>query len=663
MPRTPKTEAANQRPSTEAEPSMAYEVVARRWRPLTFDSVVGQRHVTATLASAIERDRVAHAFLFTGIRGVGKTTAARLLARALNCTNRKGAEPCNECSSCKQILDGASVDVLEIDGASNRGIEEVRSLIDAAQYRPAGSRYRIYIIDEVHQLTREAFNALLKILEEPPDHVKFVLATTEPHKLPPTVLSRCQRYDFRRLGVEEISRHLAHIAEADGLEVGPEALALLAREADGSMRDAQSLLEQVVAAKGGPVELSDVSEILGVAGSDLVLGCVEAILTNDAKRVVELASRIRSGGYDSERFLSELLDVVRDVAVANVAGTDVLGDAVGDSTRAVIEKMAKQRSQLDLQRIFKSLLSTAEDLRRGSLPELVLEMGLLKAASLESVLSAAEVLARLERIDGGRSGSGATSAGSAAGTSGRPSAGRSGGTGQRTSSPQQPGRGAEKRAWAERDARDETKGATSPRAGVASAAAVRDAGDETKGTAAPRAGVATTAPDTAPPDDDEPAIEDDADFGQRPSAADIDSGLAAGAGGDQAQTAGWERFLKQIQERGGFDLYVTLSNCEVTELTDKVLEVHPMLASFRRKLEEPAALARIRAVAADCFGADIDVRIGNGEKKPEQQGMSVQSIEEQRQTKMEGEALEDPLVRAALDVLGGKVEKISRLED
>jgi DNA polymerase-3 subunit gamma/tau len=311
----------------------SYEVVARRWRPNTFASVVGQRHVTATLANALERDKVAHAFLFTGVRGVGKTTVARLLARALNCKQRKGPEPCNECDSCTAILTGSSVDVIEIDGASNRGIDEVRSLIDSSAYRPAMGPYRIYIIDEVHQLSKDAFNALLKTLEEPPSHVKFIMATTEVHKLPATVLSRCQRYDFRRIGIDEISRQLTHIVKTDQLEVDPDAIALIAREADGSMRDAQSLLEQVVAAAGGKVGAAEAAELLGVAGVGMVAECVEAILRSDPKTIVKIAHDLRTGGYDPERFVIEVLDLLRHITVAAAAGVSAIEEEHGESAR------------------------------------------------------------------------------------------------------------------------------------------------------------------------------------------------------------------------------------------------------------------------------------------------------------------------------------------
>ncbi|MGH7844796.1 MAG: DNA polymerase III subunit gamma/tau, partial [Candidatus Binatia bacterium] len=229
---------------------MSYLVLARKWRPLRFEDVAGQEHITRILVNAIRADRIAHAYLFSGIRGVGKTTAARILAKALNCVEGPTADPCNQCDRCQEISRGSSIDVYEIDGASNRGIDEVREIIENVRYQPAKSRFKIYIIDEVHQVTKDAFNALLKTLEEPPPFAKFILATTEPHRLPETILSRCQRLDFRRIAVREIVHRLKQIAEAENLRIAEGALLLIAREADGSMRDAQSLLEQVLSYAG-----------------------------------------------------------------------------------------------------------------------------------------------------------------------------------------------------------------------------------------------------------------------------------------------------------------------------------------------------------------------------------------------------------------------------
>jgi len=606
----------------------AYEVVARRWRPNTFASVIGQRHVTATLANALERDKVAHAFLFTGVRGVGKTTVARLLARALNCKNRNGPEPCNECDSCKAMLTGSSVDVIEIDGASNRGIDEVRSLIESSAYRPALGRYRIYIIDEVHQLTKEAFNALLKTLEEPPSHVKFIMATTEVHKLPQTVLSRCQRYDFRRIGIDEISRQLTHIVKIDDLAVEPDAIALIAREADGSMRDAQSLLEQVVAAAGGKVGAAEAAELLGVAGVGMVAECVEAILRSDPRAVVKISRDVRSGGYDPERFVVEVLDLLRHITVAAAAGVDAIEEEHGESVREIAGRLAQTRSPLDLHRIFQSLMQTATLLRRGSMPDLVLEMGLLKAAALESVESAAEILAELRRVGGAAPPAGGATRSPA--PSGPP---RSSGTPpSRSAGPERP----VQRDVPTPSARADESSATGPAAGSSSVAAGP--------TSALRGDPATRPPSrSAPP--------------LRPT------GPVSQA---EEEGALWEDFLDDVRKGLGVELYTALSNCEVTLLTDSCLEIRPQLQLFRKRLEQATVLDRVRDVAVARFGEGFDVRLAReGEAVPDagKPPISLQRIESERQKRIEKEALDDPTVKAAMDLFGGKVDKIQRLDE
>ncbi len=243
---------------------MSYQVLARKWRPQNFDEVVGQEHITRTLKNALELGRVAHAFLFSGPRGVGKTSVARILAKALNCSNGPTPTPCNQCQSCLEITQGHSLDVLEIDGASNRGIDEVRELRENIKYLPARGGYKVFIIDEVHMLTKEAFNALLKTLEEPPAHAIFVMATTESHKVPVTILSRCQRYDFKRLSTAAIQAHLAQMANREGWQLSPEGLQLIAQEAEGGMRDAQGLLDQVITFGGPEVSPPEIARILGV---------------------------------------------------------------------------------------------------------------------------------------------------------------------------------------------------------------------------------------------------------------------------------------------------------------------------------------------------------------------------------------------------------------
>ncbi len=571
---------------------MSYQVVARRWRPLSFADVIGQQHVTQTLANAIERDRVAHAFLFTGIRGVGKTTVARLLARALNCQQRQGAEPCNQCRSCTEMISGASVDVIEIDGASNRGIDEVRSLIEAAQYRPAGGGYRIYIIDEVHQLTGPAFNALLKILEEPPEHVKFVLATTEAHKVPTTVLSRCQRYDFRRIAIDDIRTQLAAIVEHDRLEVSAEALSLIAREADGSMRDAQSLLEQVVSAAGKDVSAGAVAELLGIARVERIASCVAAVLERDGAGVVAAVDEVRRNGYDPERFLSAVLEFLRHVTVATAAGADAVGPSVGEETAAAVARLAGKRSLLDLHRIFEALLGTAGGLRRGSMPDLVLEMGLLKAAAFEDVVSASEILARLDGAPSGPS-PGSGGGGKSSSARGAPSSSPTSSGGRRSAAAQQ----------------------------VAAEGPVR-------------------------------------------SLAPVEKSDEAPEGGGDPELAEWERFLGQVRRHGEFNLYVMLSNCQVRILAADRWELKPILQGYRRSLEQNSMMKKVRQLASECMGHPVAVELdGSNGSVSDEGAVSAHAIERNHRARVEEAALADPVVRAALELLDGKVEKISRLDD
>ena len=292
---------------------MSYLVIARKWRPQTFEEVIGQPHATRTLQNAVRLDRIAHAYLFTGARGVGKTSIARILAKALNCEKGPSPTPCNQCSNCREISKGNSVDVIEIDGASNRGIDNIRELRETVRYRPAKGRYKVYIIDEVHMLTSEAFNALLKTLEEPPPHVIFIFATTEPHKIPATILSRCQRFDFRRLGLQQIVEHLKTITSQEGADFSDGVLYSIAREADGSMRDAQSLLEQLLAFSGDGLPDREILDILGVIDRQSVLKAAEAVLSGNAPACLGLIEDVYRRGIDSRRFCQHLCDHFRNL--------------------------------------------------------------------------------------------------------------------------------------------------------------------------------------------------------------------------------------------------------------------------------------------------------------------------------------------------------------
>ena len=379
-------------------PAMAYLVSARRWRPQTFEDLVGQEHVSRTLANAIRAGRVAHAFLFTGVRGVGKTTAARVLAKALNCERGPTPTPCNVCVNCIEITAGNAVDVLEIDGASNTGVDDVREIIENVRYQAAKSRFKIYIIDEVHMLSTSAFNALLKTLEEPPPHVKFIFATTDPHKLPATVQSRCQRYDFRRIPLRSVVERLRTIVEAEKVEISDSALFLLAREGEGSMRDAQSLLDQVLAGAAGPVQDEQVLDTLGLADRQTIAAMAEAVIGRDPVRVLAPLDEAYKRGCDLRRFTRDLLEHFRNLAVAKVSGGSLLPD-MADEEAAALRAQAGRITAEDCDRAFRILLETDEEVARAPYPKLVLEMALLRLAALPPLLPVDELLQRLSDLE------------------------------------------------------------------------------------------------------------------------------------------------------------------------------------------------------------------------------------------------------------------------
>jgi DNA polymerase-3 subunit gamma/tau len=377
---------------------MSYLVLARKWRPQTFDTVVGQEHVTRTLRNAIVNGRVAHAFLFTGPRGVGKTTTARLLAKALNCEQGPTAEACNICSHCTEITAGHSLDVLEIDGASHTGVDNIRDLTEGVQYRPVKSRFRIIIIDEVHMLSNAAFNALLKTLEEPPPHVKFIFATTESHKILPTIASRCQRYDFKRIALRELMQKLRSIAEQEGLTTDDVGLALLAREADGSLRDAESLLDQVVAWSTGVVTEQTVRDSLGVADRQALMRVVDAILDRDPTTALRLAGDLYEHGYDPRRLCHDLLEHFRNVALVKINPELASLTDLPDHEIAAVQRQAVTRSLEDVQRLFTLTLRAEEDIQKTAYSQLVVEMTLVKLASQPAVFPIEHALAQLETL-------------------------------------------------------------------------------------------------------------------------------------------------------------------------------------------------------------------------------------------------------------------------
>ena len=403
---------------------MSYQVIARKWRPQRFEEIAGQQHITRTLANAIRAGRIPPAYIFSGQRGVGKTTTARILAKALNCEKGPTAEPCNECRFCRDVTSGSSLDVMEIDAASNRGIDQIRELREMVRYASAGGRYRVVILDEAHQLTDEASNALLKTLEEPPERVLFILATTQPEDLPDTIRSRSQHFHFRSLAFQEIVAALEGIAKKEGLEIDAAGIAVIARAAEGSVRDALSLTEQAVAYSGNRITGEQVRELLGVVPEEVLDEMMGAIAAHSAERALGLAHRLVAEGRHLQHFVREAVRHVRNLLVARVAGAASELVAAPRDERGRIGEQAAQFSEEDLTRFFSILLETEYDLRKKPDPALHLELGLLRMvnamrlAPLEQALAAAAgagpAIAGTTRTSGaparGTSGAGATAA-------------------------------------------------------------------------------------------------------------------------------------------------------------------------------------------------------------------------------------------------------------
>jgi len=374
-----------------------YKVTALKWRPKKFEDVVYQSHVTTTLANAIKTGRIAHAYLFTGPRGVGKTTVARIFARAVNCLNPQNGEPCDECENCKLALEGRGLDIIEIDGASNRGIDDMRNLQESARYTPTHGKYKIYIIDEIHMITREGFNAFLKTLEEPPEHVIFIGATTEPIKVYPTIISRCQRFDFRRIPLNEIINRLKFIAEKENIQIDDESLLAIAKKGDGSMRDSQSIFDQVISSCGNIVTFQKLSEVMNLVSTEYYFKVTDFIKEKNTKGGLELIDFLVSQGYDLHEFLLGLLDHFRNLLHTVITGSTSTLETSEDYKQKYLSE-SKYFSEGDVLRIMKLLSDLEINYKYFNQPRLRFEMVLSQIIRLDKTIYIDSLLKEIEEL-------------------------------------------------------------------------------------------------------------------------------------------------------------------------------------------------------------------------------------------------------------------------
>ncbi len=377
---------------------MAYEVLARKWRPQQFSDVVGQGHVTKTLTNAIETDRVAHAYIFVGSRGTGKTTSARILAKALNCEKGPTPYPCDQCDSCKEVMAGNSLDVIEIDGASNNGVDQVRDLRDNARYSPARGPYKIYIIDEVHMLSTQAFNALLKTLEEPPEHVKFIFATTDVHKVLPTILSRCQRFDLRRISVQDITDRLRKGCEEEGIRITEDALLAIARGAEGGLRDAESALDQIISFRGKDIGEDDVLAVFGLVSRHVLENLTTAILKSDVPSIINIIAEMDQSGKDLQRVIMELLESFRNLLVVLYSESGAAALELPESQLEFYKSTAPETDAGRVLKIIDALVDTDGRMRYALSKKTLLETGLIRCSRAAETATINELLKQVAAL-------------------------------------------------------------------------------------------------------------------------------------------------------------------------------------------------------------------------------------------------------------------------
>lgn len=378
---------------------MSYTALYREWRPKTFEDVIGQEHIVKTIRNQIISGRIPHAYLFCGTRGTGKTSTAKILSKAVNCLNLQDGEPCNECEMCKEINQGTLIDVIEIDAASNNRVENIRELIEDVKYPPHRARYKVYIVDEVHMLSTSAFNALLKTLEEPPSFVIFILATTDPQKVPPTILSRCQRFDFKRIKTEDINGRLRNITNKNGILVEDRTLSIISRISDGAMRDALSILDQAMSMSEGKIEYNDVINMLGLASNEYIFNLADAIIESDVQKAMKIIDEVILNGKDVVLFTKEIIKHFRNLLMVKISkNPDELIDLSEDTISLLKEQSRKIRSE-EIMRVINIAVQTEENVKNTSQPRILIEMAVIKLCKKEYDTSPEMILSRLNSLE------------------------------------------------------------------------------------------------------------------------------------------------------------------------------------------------------------------------------------------------------------------------